>query len=290
MGGSAHAWDSTTDILIKNSHFFWNIATVRAIVPGQFKNEELFKPLEEALSRYPKEKWELVIGTADQVDPDTNTVKVGDKTFKYDQLVLATGTRYSNSTEIPWKANNTYEEATKMLDEIREKVKLAKHIVVAGAGSTGIEVAGELGFEYGGKKGDEGKEIVLLSADADVLGGDSVAGAAKNELKKLHVAIKMNSRVKDVAKTPEGKTEVALENGEKIVTDLYLPTMGLLPNSEYLDAKFLNEKKNVIVDEFHKLKGTENVWAAGDIVSKPRAGFMITQKQVSWETVLDPIP
>lgn len=251
-------------------------------MPGQIKDEQIFQSLEKALQRYPDESYELIIGSAEKVDFGAKTVQVSSagggagRTLSYDQLVLATGSR-NPSPDVPWKATGSYEEAVKTLHQTADRVKAAKHIVVAGAGSTGVEVAGELGYEYG--KG--GKEVVLLSAEADILGGDIAAPAARHELTKLGVKIRGEARVAGTKTLASGKTEVSLASGETIVTDLYLPTMGLIPNSEYIDAKYLNEKKNVIVDEFFTVKGAKDVWAAGDIVGSPRCGFMITQKHVS---------
>ncbi|KAK3324702.1 hypothetical protein B0T19DRAFT_236768 [Cercophora scortea] len=266
-------------LVSKNSHFYWNIASVRAIVPGIVKDDEIFKPLASALSRYPSTSYELIIGTAESTDFDAKTVQVattdGPKTLSYDHLVLATGSNCP-TTDVPWKASGTYEDALAKLHETAEKVKSAERIVVAGAGATGIEVAGELGFQYG-----KTKEIVLLCGGPKLLGGDIVGPAAANELKKLKVDIQYDSQVQSVA-TRDGKTEISLANGKVVLADLYLPTMGLVPNSEYINAKYLVEgKKTVEVDESLRVKGATNVWAAGDIVSKPRAGFMITQKQAS---------
>ncbi len=198
----------------------------------------------------------------------------GPKTLSYDQLVLATGSR-SHTDDVPWKSVGSYDQTIEVLHATSEKIKAASHIVVAGGGATGIELAGELGFEFG-----KTKEIVLLSAGPTLLNGDSIAGNAASELKKLNVSIKYDAYVESTKKLESGKIELVLKGGETITTDLYLPTHGLLPNSEYLDAKYLDANKNVVIDEFYRLKGAEDVWAAGDIVGKPRAGFMITQKQV----------
>jgi len=299
LGGSyaglhiAHALlkkrDPTVKVVLvsKNSHFFWNMATVRAIVPGQIKDEDIFKPLSDALSRYPTESYELIIGTAEATDFDARTVTVtpstgddGPRTLTYDQLVLATGANCP-STEVPWKASGTYEEALALLHATADKVKAAQHIVVAGAGPTGVEVAGELGFEYG-----KTKEIVLLSGDDTLVGGDITAPGAANELKKLRVTIKHSSRVVSSAPAPDGtggKTVLTLASGDSLTTDLYLPTMGLVPNSSYVAPRYLDAARHgtVVVDDLLRVSGTANVWAAGDVISRPRAGFMITQKQAA---------
>lgn len=263
----------------QNSHFYWNLASVRRIIPGQIKDEDIFKSIADSLKRYPEASWEFIVGSAEAADFDAKTVRVatesGERTVSYDQLVLATGSR-TPQDNVPWKANGTYEEAIALLKQTEEKVATASHIVVAGAGATGVEVAGELGFEFG-----KTKEIILLSGGDKLLGGDVAAGAAANELKKLNVTVKYGAKVEDVKPGEGGKTTVILAGGETVVTDLYLPTMGLVPNTEYVDTKYLNDNKTVQVDEFLRVKDTTNVWAAGDVVSKPRAGFMITQKQAS---------
>jgi thioredoxin reductase len=244
-------------------------------------------PLADAFSKYPKESYEIVIGAATASDFAAKTVTVtpeaggAPRTLQYDQLVLATGSRTAGSDDLPWKAVGSVEQLRAGLKSWQERVAAAKHIVVAGAGSTGAEVAAELGSEFGRAAGDAKKEILLVSGDAEVLHGDKIAGSARSELKNLNVQVRTGVRVERTATRADGKTDVVLAGGETIVTDLYLPTFGLLPNTEYIDVKYLTPRKTVVVDEFLRVKGLENVWAAGDVISEPRAGFIITQTQVS---------
>ncbi|KAI1335874.1 FAD/NAD(P)-binding domain-containing protein [Xylariaceae sp. FL0016] len=267
-------------LVSKNNHFFWNMASVRAIVPGVLKEEQYSQEITPGFAKYPSDAFEFVSGTAEALDTETKTVKVSttsgeERSISYDQLVLATGTRCVD-TNVPWKNNGSYEELRAMMAETQDKVKAAKHIVVAGAGATGVETAAELAFEFKGSK-----EVVLLSGDGSILGGDSVASSAMAELKKLGVTVQNNARVETASTNAEGKTEIVLKSGETIVTDLYLPTMGMKPNSEYVPENLLTEHKYVEVDEFYKVKGAENIWAAGDIVSKPKATYVLTDKQAS---------
>ncbi|KAK4160779.1 hypothetical protein QBC43DRAFT_110965 [Cladorrhinum sp. PSN259] len=273
-------------LVSKNSHFYWNIASVRAIIPNQIKDEDILRPLSSALSRYPAESYELVIGTATSADFDAKSVTISSysnesSTIAYDQLVVATGARYADETPTPWKASDSYEAVLSNLHDTASRAAKAQHIVVAGAGATGVEVAGELAYEWG-----KTKDIILLSAGDKVLGNDIAGPAATNELKKLNVTIKYNSRVVGIntSSLPEGKTEIELESGEKLTADLYLPTTGMIPNTEYIPQQHLDvTRKTVLVDEFLRVEGvaSQNVWAVGDVVSKPRAGFMITQKQAA---------
>lgn len=196
-----------------------------------------------------------------------------EQSLKYDYLVLATGARAA-SDGVPWKPQESHEATVSMLRKTAERVDAAKHIVIAGAGATGCETSAEIKAAY------KDKEVILLSADPEVLSGDVLAGNLESEITRIGVQVKKSSRVDGSRTLPDGKTEVMLADGSKIVTDLYLPTMGLRPNTEFVDQKHLNEHNYVEVDEFYRVKNAENVWACGDVVSKPRAGFMITDKQV----------
>jgi NADH dehydrogenase FAD-containing subunit len=269
-----------------NSHFYWNMASVRAVVTeAHLQDSQLFSPLSQILSRYPQDSYELVIGTVTASDFVCKTVTVSqdeDRKISYDHLVIATGARTATGREnhpTPWKADGSYEEVLELLHSTADKISRASHIVVAGAGPTGCEVAGEIAFDNPSRQ--TRKDIVLLGADPEVLRGDSIAASTRAELEKLGVQIRTGTRVESVKEVGGDKTEVVLEGGETIVTDLYLPTMGLVPNSDFVDGMYKDEKGWVVVDECLSVKGAEGVWAAGDVVGKPRCGFLITQKQVS---------
>ncbi|KAI0184398.1 hypothetical protein EV127DRAFT_239364 [Xylaria flabelliformis] len=275
-------------LVSKNGNFYWNMASVRAIIPGILKEEEYTQPIAPGFAKYPPEAFEFIVGTAKVVDHRNKTVEVivgeeaNERLLNYDYLVVATGARNAGTSNVPWKNNGTHEEITALLAETQQKVKAAKHIVVAGAGTTGVEVAAELGFEYGNPKDPATKkDIILLSARKEVLGGDSIASNVTSELKKLNVKVRGSARVASTTSSPDGKTEIVLENGEQIVTDLYLPTMGLTPNTEFMDGSLLTSDRFIDVDEYYVVKGTDNIWAAGDVVWKPRGSFVYTDKQAA---------
>lgn len=122
---------------------------------------------------------------------------------------------------------------------------------------------------------------MLLSADDKVLGGDSIAGRAESELRRLGVEIRAGVRSEETTELPDGKTLVKLSNGESIATDVFLATMGLRPNSGFLPKEWLNEHGYADVDDEMRVKTASGVWAVGDVVSKPRAGFLITEAQAA---------
>lgn len=174
------------------------------------------------------------------------------------------------------KGRGSFEATRDTLHEFQARVKKASSIVVGGAGSTGVETAGELGFEYG-----KVKKITLISSGAQILEGTppSVSKTATKQLKALNVTITPSTKISGSATTPDGRTELTLSDGSKITTDLYLPTAGLVPNSSYVPQQFLNQNGYVVVDEFLQVKGTKNVWAVGDISAVQRAQAVLTAKQ-----------
>ncbi|POR35924.1 Apoptosis-inducing factor 2, partial [Tolypocladium paradoxum] len=78
-----------------------------------------------------------------------------------------------------------------------------------------------------------------------------------------------------------GRTRVTLSSGEELLTDLYLPTTGLVPNTGFLPADFLDGRRYVDVDECMRVPAAQDVWAIGDVVSKPRASYLNTDAQAA---------
>ena len=67
------------------------------------------------------------------------------------------------------------------------------------------------------------------------------------------------------AHLPDGREELTLSSGDQTSTDMYVPTFGLIPNSSYIPATYLNANASVMVNEYLGVKGANDVWAIGDI-------------------------
>lgn len=61
--------------------------------------------------------------------------------------------------------------------------------------------------------------------------------------------------------------------------DVYLPTTGLVPNSQYLPIEMLNKDGFVVVDENLNVQGTKEIFAVGDVSAVQRAQYVNTDKQ-----------
>ncbi len=207
--------------------------------------------------------------------------------LKYDYLVFATGTETNffglenvKKYAIPMKTvsdalemRNHFllkmEQAT-ITNDSEEKRKLLT-IVIAGGGRTGVEVSGmlaELRKNALHKDYPElatsgiGSNIYLVDAGKAVLSPMSEASQKDtyDALSKLGVVIKLNTHVKDYV-----NGTVMLENGETIETKTLIWAAGVTAHVfDGIATESYGRGKRMIVDEFNKAAGTQNIYAIGD--------------------------
>ncbi|KAK3897118.1 hypothetical protein C8A05DRAFT_48143 [Staphylotrichum tortipilum] len=170
-----------------NDSLLWAFATVRAILPTGpgFADDEIFHPFGPAFATYSGLDANRVVVAA--------TVDGQQRTIDCDTLVIATGS--SCKEGMPFKHLAGTPSTKAEFHHLRDKITAARTIVVAGAGLTGVEVAGELGQAYGlvGTK-----EITLIADDELPLDREArpdVRQIAASELAKLNVKIIPNTRV-----------------------------------------------------------------------------------------------
>ncbi|KAF1845718.1 FAD/NAD(P)-binding domain-containing protein [Cucurbitaria berberidis CBS 394.84] len=264
-----------------NTHFYWNFASPRGMLPGQFTDEELFLPIATGFGKYSADEFAFITGSAESFDAEEKTVVVvgesGKTTLEYDMLIIATGT--STKERSPLKGVGSTKETKELLHEFQGKIEQAKTIVVAGAGVTGVEVAGELGFEYGLQK-----RIILVAAEPTVLpeSPTSVSKLTTQALHNMHVELKLETKVIGSTQMPNGGQELQLSTGKTLTTDMYIPTFGLIPNSSFIPARFLNAHGFAAVDTHLQLKGTTDVWALGDVCDVEYCQYVSCDRQSTY--------
>jgi NADH dehydrogenase len=234
-----------------------------------------------------KPQFSFYMGTLLNVDLDSNTIETNNGFLSYDYLVLAMGTETNyfgmenlRRKALPMKSIDDalelrnhvllrLEEAARS-DDSGERERLG-NIVIAGGGPTGVEIAGMLA-EMGGnivkkdyptaaRKG-LGK-IYLVDALDRLLAPMSKKSQAEacKVLKKLGVQILLNTAVKDYV-----DDKVIFANGGSIPSATLIWTSGVVAReAPGLPPEAIGKGRRIIVDEFNKVKGTENVFAIGDI-------------------------
>ncbi|OTA61263.1 FAD/NAD(P)-binding domain-containing protein [Hypoxylon sp. EC38] len=278
---AAQTPDLRVVLVSPNTHFYWGLASVRFVLPvkqhGITEDKYLF-PIEEQFSRYPnKEQFKFVAGSAKQLHPDKNTVTIAlsgkegeELEINYHTLIIATGTTYRGG--MPWKAVGTTEATRTAITQLQKQIDAAKSIVVAGAGATGVEFAGELGAAYG-KSGK--KKITILSTDPLPLESriqDRVRATAKKELEKL--GVKYIGSAKLVSANPKSKgeeKEIKIEvnsNGktttQTLTADLLIPTYGAEFNTSFAPSSMVSSSGRLLQNPDLRAPNHSNIFIVGD--------------------------
>lgn len=223
----------------------------------------------------------------ENIDTETNSIKTSIGNLRYDYLVLATGTRtnfFGNESiaknsmpmkTVPQALNirslmlQNIEKADITTDEVERKRLL--NFVIAGAGPTGVELAGALAeFRKGILENDypeldeDEMNVHLIEGQNRVLPpmSEAVSKKAQKYLEKLGVQLHLETLISDF----DGKT-VTTKDGKKFETATFIWAAGVTGALvKGIDGEALVEKANRYkVDEFNKIVSFNNIYALGDI-------------------------
>ena len=225
------------------------------------------------------------VATVDKIDIEQNKVETAEAVYDYDKLVIATGctTTYFGNRNFeqhcyPMKSTNealalrnrilqNFEDALIANESEREEIL---NIVVAGGGPTGVELAGALAEmkkyvlprDYPDMDFSR-LNIFLVEGAPNTLQNMSEASRAKSRqyLEELGVLVRTNRLAADY----NGHTLV-LKDGSTIKTRTMIWAAGITGNvpSGIPDTAIVRGQR-ITVDDLNKVKGTNNVYALGDI-------------------------
>lgn len=189
-----------------------------------------------------------------------------EKTFEYDQLVIATGATPFIPPIDGIDSENVY-TITKpyMARELKSRLNSYKNIAIVGGGFIGVETAEQLS-KY------KDLNISLYHSRDQLLNGvyDSKAGeAVKDELEKLGINIHFSERLKDVSLENDRVREIITEN-RRDETDALILAIGFRPNTNIFVDESLDKLENgaIIIDKYGRTS-IDGVWSVGDCASVP---------------------
>jgi NADH:quinone reductase (non-electrogenic) len=250
-----------------------------------------------------KDNLQFRLGELQSVVPSENKVILNNGSLHYDVLVFATGaeTNYFGmenvkKNAIPMKTLNDAIEMRNTLLKNIEKAAICKDIrkrrklltiVVAGGGPTGVEVSGMFAEM---RKSILIKEYPELSTTASnvylVDGGDALLSpmSVKSQqdtlkaLTKLGVVVKLHTRVTDFK-----DDTVFFADGATIQTKNLIWAAGVSAKQfEGVPVESYGRAKRLMVDQYNKVNGTENIYAIGDTcLQVGDAGFPEGHPQVA---------
>ena len=221
------------------------------------------------------------------VDTINNSITTSIGTLHYDYLVIATGTRtnfFGNESiaqnSMPMKTVPQALDIRSLILQNIEKADITSdekdrkrllNFVIAGAGPTGVELAGALAeFRKGILENDypeldeDEMNVHLIEGQNRVLPpmSETASKKAQKFLEKLGVQIHLETFISDF----DGKT-VTTKDGKKFETATFIWAAGVTGAPiKGINGEALVEKANRYkVDKFNKIIGLQNVFALGDI-------------------------
>jgi len=212
---------------------------------------------------FKKNKVEWLKGHASFESADT--VKVGDRTVRAKNIVIATG---SSVTELPGVEID--EKIVVSSTGALELEKVPGHLVVIGAGVIGLEL-GSVWRRVGAK-------VTCVEFLDQILPGfdDDVRKEANKIFKKQGIEFRLGTKVTGVT-VDGGKATLTLEPAkggaaETIEADAVLVSIGRRPNTDglALDKAGLKANQRGQIETDHEFRtSVPGVWAIGDVIPGP---------------------
>lgn len=202
--------------------------------------------------------------------------------FEYDYLLLAVGSRTSFPKSVEGLDNTDdikklhralhFKQSFEndMFAKIEKEMQKCEdsHIVVVGAGLSGVEIAAEMAhfsakFFKSGQFACDNMRISLISGSSDILPGmnDTIVRMSKERLQDLGINIITGTHMSEC-----DERCVHLSNGSKLPYSFIIFAGGI--EAANLTSKFdvaKNKKGQLIVDEYLQIQNHAGVFAAGDV-------------------------
>jgi NADH dehydrogenase len=226
------------------------------------------------------------LGEVKRIKPEENYIETSIGGVKYDYLVIATGavTNFYGMDEVARNSSSMKNivDATKLRNKIIRQLEYAlltedtevmnslMDFVIVGGGPTGVELAGALTelkknvFPKDYRELDMRQmDIHLVEASPRLLNGMSTQAGEKAHqfLDEMGVKVHLNTAVKSY----DGY-EVVLSTGERLISRSLIWAAGVKGNPvEGIGAEAISRGNRILVDEYNRVKGHENIFAIGDV-------------------------
>jgi NADPH-dependent 2,4-dienoyl-CoA reductase/sulfur reductase-like enzyme len=213
---------------------------------------------EEKLWREPAEGVELVTGRRIvSLDLAAQTAKddAGDE-YAWEKLLLATGAR---PREIPGAEGVIWYRTLDDYRRLRETAPEGAHVAVIGGGFIGSEIAAGLV--------GNGARVTMLFPEPGIgfrLFPEDLSASVTDYYREKGVEVLAGELVASAA-----GDRVETQSGRTIEADAVVAGLGVIPDTELAEAAGLEVDDGIVVDEYGRVPGHENVFAAGDVARFP---------------------
>ncbi|KAI8990835.1 hypothetical protein BDF20DRAFT_908679 [Mycotypha africana] len=221
----------------------------------------------------------FVLGKVKSIQSDEISLMDKAEPIQFDYAVICTGSSYAE----PWKTMTPEEtkpslsvnERFEYLSQQRQRYKQAQDILCIGGGPVGVETVMEIAYRSPTKSLTliDTKPIVLSSAPGHL-------GSYAQKILQSKPSIRLINEEKSEKVDNSNSSNNNNNNNNKSIyvtdktrtrleADLVYNCIGVTPNSNFIDPSWLDDKKQVRVNEFFQVTSVAdgNVYALGDVSS-----------------------
>ena len=180
--------------------------------------------------------------------------------YAWEKLLLATGAR---PREIPGAEGVVYFRTLDDYRFVRERAVEGARFVVIGGGFIGSELAAALH--------DAGCRVTMVFPEPGIghrLFPADLSAFVTDSYRERGVEVLAGETVSGVEARGDGAV-VRTGSGRALEADGVVAGLGVLPATELAEAAGLPVDDGIVVDEYGRVDGREDVWAAGDVASFP---------------------
>lgn len=189
---------------------------------------------------------------------DKKVLLEGGESLSFDYLVVATGSSFPTMKMIKG-TNGSMNERNESLEKEAQRIKKSSSVLIIGGGSVGVELAGEIAYEY------PSKTITLVEGGERLLGSlsEPMSKRASSVLAELKVNILTNTKLSEKEKG------VWIDSHKKEYrADIVYQSVGMKAESSWLTTSGeveLDKRGHVKVDSSLRSVKNPSIFVLGDV-------------------------
>jgi NAD(P) transhydrogenase len=207
---------------------------------------------------------EIVYGLASFLDEHTLEVKLpegNEATYEGDVILIATGTRPSRPTTVPFDDANIYDG-----ESILRLNRIPKSMLVVGGGV--------IGCEYASIFSNLGIKVTLLDSRQQILSNldRELVEALQYQMRKNGIILHMNEQVEEIHVEENDKVRVRCGSGKVLYCEKLLYAVGRMGNTDKLNLGAIKleptQRGHLEVNDHFQTK-IPHIYAVGDVIGYP---------------------